>query len=272
MLNETIEKYKEVLPSIKDYLGKDIMIGLTDGVQFVGFWEGNKMRAPIQVGDKLKSDDPMVESFRTGKVIDMILPPHIHGFPFRSITAPIKDVKGKIVGTIGIGSSLELLYSIETIIHDINEKLDDGLGQVKLLSGTSEEINRKSISILEVMHNISDTTKQISDATSEISGIASKTQILAINASIEAAHAGNFGVGFSVVAQEMKKLANTSQESSQKIFDLISELSKQVEQNYIELKDLQESIQHQKDSSNQISANIDTSKEASISVLNLLHQ
>lgn len=271
-MNETLLRFKEILPQIKDYLGEDVMIGLTDGREFVGFWEGEKMKAPIQIGDKLKQDDPMIDSFRTGKVIDETLPPHIHGFPFRSITAPIKDNTGKIVGTIGIGSSLELIYSVENIMNKMNEKLDNTLSQVIVFNDNSEKINEKSVNVLNVMNHISETSKEISETTKKISAIANKTQILAINTSIEAARAGSFGQGFSVVAKEMKKLATTSQEASQKIFDLITELSNQVEKNCEELKLLQDSIENQKSSAHQISDNINSSKGLSYSVLDTIHK
>lgn len=271
MLNQTLAIYQEVLPHLREYMGQDIMVGLTDGHQFVGFWPGEKMRAPIQAGDPIKPGDPMLQTFHTGRTIDATLPPDIHGFPFRSITSAVRDPKGKIVGTIGIGVSMELLYSVEKIIQDVQAKLDAALSHMEEFKGSSTQVFQKSLAILDVMKGISDTSHEISAATKEISNISTQTQILAINASVEAARAGAAGKGFAVVAQEMKNLAITSQKSSEKIFDLISNLTKQVDQNYNELKALQDTMSVQKDSAEQISQNINNAKTQAYTIMDILH-
>lgn len=270
-MNETLEMYCEVLPHIKDYLGQDIMIGLTDGSKFVGFWQGDKMRAPIQVGDALKADDPMIESFRTGKVIDVTLPPHIHGFPFRSITAPIRGKDRKIVGTIGVGSSLEQLYSVETIVDEIREKLNSAQERFATFNDTSQKVRDQAEKILAFMQEISGISAQIELSAKEISNVSMQTEILAINASVEAAHAGTAGKGFAIVAQEMKNLSNSSRAASEKIFSLIKELSSSVNQNYDALRGIQETISSQQLSTGELSKEIEDAKERSAAVVEVIH-
>lgn len=263
--------YCEVLPQIKDYFGQDIMIGLTDGSKFVGFWQGNKMRAPVQIGDELQPDDPMIESFKTGKVIDVTLPPHIHGFPFRSITAPVREKGGKIVGTIGIGSSLELLYSTEKIVDEIRKKLDNAEKRFLSFNDTSKKVSNQADSILAFMNEISQKSDQIKSAAKEISNLAMQTNILAINASVEAAHAGELGKGFSIVAQEMKSLSNASRDASDSIFTLIKGLSESVSNNYNALKEIQETISTQLLSADELAKEIEDASERSVEVVEVIH-
>lgn len=263
--------YCEVLPRMKDYLGQDIMIGLTDGSKFVGFWEGKKMRAPVQVGDALKPDDPMIESFRTGKVIDVVLPPHIHGFPFRSITAPVRARDGKIVGTVGVGSSLEQLYSVETIVGEIQKKLASARDRFGAFNDTSIKVGKQAESILAFMSEIAEKSSQIESSAKEISNISMQTGILAINASVEAAHAGSAGKGFAIVAQEMKKLSNSSRTASEAIFSLVKELSTSVNQNYDALRGIQDTITSQQFSAGELLTEIEEAKERSAAVVETIH-
>ena len=65
-----------------------------------------------------------------------------------------------------------------------------------------------------------------------ISSIADQTNLLALNAAIEAARAGDAGLGFAVVADEVKSLALESQQSAEKIANLITDLQKKSRARY----------------------------------------
>lgn len=75
-----------------------------------------------------------------------------------------------------------------------------------------------------VVTKLGDRSKEIGQIVDTISGIAGQTNLLALNAAIEAARAGEQGRGFAVVAEEVRKLAEQSQEAAKKIAELIGEI------------------------------------------------
>lgn len=76
----------------------------------------------------------------------------------------------------------------------------------------------------KVVAKLGDRSKEIGQIVDAISGIAGQTNLLALNAAIEAARAGEQGRGFAVVAEEVRKLAEQSQEAAKKIAELIGEI------------------------------------------------
>lgn len=93
----------------------------------------------------------------------------------------------------------------------------------------SELSNQTVNEVSQAMHGIHATSIRINDITSVIDGIAFQTNLLALNAAIEAARAGEAGRGFSVVAQEVRALANRSANAAKEIKALIADSSTKIE-------------------------------------------
>ena len=107
--------------------------------------------------------------------------------------------------------------SIDTANTSAHESIDDA---AKSFSHASESI----AAISEKIHETHDAIEKINEAVNIISDIASQTNLLSLNASIEAAKAGDAGKGFGVVAGEIKKLAERSNESAEQIHEIVVEV------------------------------------------------
>ena len=127
----------------------------------------------------------------------------------------------------GVGKSLDTMNTIRSHVEVTTQMTQDG---GKLVQATVEQMHSIADTVEHssaVIGKLGERSKEIGAIIDTISGIAEQTNLLALNAAIEAARAGEHGRGFSVVAEEVRKLAEESQEAATKISDLIAAIQKE---------------------------------------------
>jgi methyl-accepting chemotaxis protein len=139
------------------------------------------------------------------------------------VTAAAEKTQEQLVG-LGENISRIARHTEETV-----DRTRRGETTLQELAGRVQTVAEKAGRVGEAMVRLTERARQIGGITEVITGIAEQTNLLALNAAIEAARAGEAGRGFAVVADEVRKLAEASNQQAQQIAGLISQVVEEVE-------------------------------------------
>ncbi|MFA9558452.1 methyl-accepting chemotaxis protein [Evansella sp. AB-rgal1] len=125
---------------------------------------------------------------------------------------------------------------------DTSNSANSGQEVIEQAIHQMEEINKNTHDSSHLINNLGDKSKEIGSIISLITGVAEQTNLLALNAAIEAARAGEHGRGFAVVADEVRKLAEQTTSSSSDIRHLIDEIQAGIDKSVISINGVQSSV------------------------------
>ena len=149
-----------------------------------------------------------------------------------------------------IEESKNNLISLNKIMNKVDEYKEDGIKAIDVLYKNSKEATEATKEIYGVITDTNNKAKEIEKASGMINDISEQTNLLALNAAIEAARAGENGKGFTVVAEEVRKLAEESNKFTKEIQIIIDELTNRTENAVVTVNKISSLMEEQSNSVN----------------------
>ena len=152
----------------------------------------------------------------------------------QGVTETVRNMESQTDMTAQIQEIIDDLIRVKDhTLNSTNEAVtatEEGSKLVEHLKEKSDDIAVTNQNVTEVAHELQEKISSAEEITQIIYQVSSQTNLLALNASIEAARAGEAGRGFSVVADEIRKLADNTKQSIDKITDLLQGVTKLADQ------------------------------------------
>lgn len=146
-----------------------------------------------------------------------------------------------------IEADQKYIHQLNRAADDVNQLKDEGLILLDTLVKKTNTNSEATSYVYQVVQETNESAQKIEVASQMIQNIASQTNLLALNAAIEAARAGEAGRGFSVVAEEIRNLAEQSNQFSGEISEVISTLMTKAGQAVETMKKMQDTVNEQSD-------------------------
>lgn len=197
------------------------------------YLEGNsEIEIMINKIIELKSSHIREQFLQNGDIIEAFTHMNYVKDMVDSISLQKKSMEEISISSEDMSNAIEEIANyVQTSLVTTKEAVSISTTTIETINNSFDYINKSSKEINMVqnkMHSIVEHTKEIDSVVNIINKVAEQTNLLALNASIEAARAGESGAGFSVVANEIKKLADNTKESVNYIKDMIKALREEI--------------------------------------------
>lgn len=253
---EILQSFERMFSIIPLLFQDDIAIGLANRHEYIKILQGKELVLKIKEGQAIPTGGAVHDAMIKGEPIIQEVPKEVYGVAFQSYAIPIKE-ENEVIGVFVIGKSLTRKHEVLDTAKTLADSLTQISSAVNDIASGVQTLADGNGKILEESKNATEKSKDTDQVISFIKEISTETNLLGLNASIEAARAGEHGRGFGIVAQEIRKLSTSTDNSITQIESVLQEIGTSVGSIKTDLEKSNDIVQSQASSLQEIAASLE---------------
>ncbi|BAU26851.1 methyl-accepting chemotaxis protein (MCP) signaling protein [Aneurinibacillus soli] len=236
------KKLLEIAESLKifqDTYPEDTCLILTDREIITSYMPGKNIDLKLTVGESMTKYKNSVtyQVLQTGKKTRNEVGSEHLGVAYISTATPIIE-RGEMVGVLAAVTSNQKLDVLRKGAHELNALVQEMISSSEEITESSDRTAKRLQALSGESEVLNSDIKNVETILNYVKNMASRTQILGLNAAIEAARSGQYGRGFSIVADEIKKMAVSSKEATEEIQTQLNRMQQGIEEITLSIRDI----------------------------------
>lgn len=272
--NPLFESFHRLAPMIPLIFEEETSYSISDREQYLFYQPTKNINPGIKPGDPVKEGTASWQCMTSGKSIRALVPKEVLGVELIATAIPLYDDQQKIIGSISFGRNVEKHRQVESLSNTLAASIQQISSAGVQLSKGLEQLAALNQQTLATIRQASNQTSNSDQIIQFIRNISKQTNLLGLNAAIEASRSGNAGKGFAVVAQEIRKLSTSSNESINQIAGVLNEVQTSVANVETGTSEFSTFIDRNTQSLNQINQTLDQLNEIAqqLSIISQINQ
>lgn len=229
------KQFFTVLPLVQNLVRGDITIGVCDREKYIFSLINPKIDTGVKSGMPIKPGTAIARAMEEQRLVQIRGDKEKFGVPYIGAAVPILNAAQEVIGAIAFVESVDTQDAVYEMASELAEAISTIAATTEEVSAQTEEVARISRALGQLSEDSQARVRETGQVLELIKHVAGQTNLLGLNAAIEAARVGEHGRGFAVVAEEIRKLADSSTLSVRKITQIIQGVQADSEHNQQEL-------------------------------------
>jgi hypothetical protein len=223
-MSNILEKFVEVAPYINKLTSSDFAISVCDLDKCLCYIPGKKLDHKIGKGTPHVEDSVSYRCIKERRRIVKRVDSKVFGFPYIAIAIPIFNENRNIVGSVCFSETVEKQDLLLNTANNLYSAMQEMVSASEIISNNTQALQLVASELRKSTQVSLEKVNETDEILGFINTISSQTNLLGLNAAIEAARLGQEGKGFGVVAEEIRKLAKTTSHYVKRVDEILSEL------------------------------------------------
>ncbi len=218
---QIIAHYVHALAKLNEMQVADVGVCISNLEQAVFYRRARTLDLKVQPGDQVKPGSGLHRAMQERRRVCFTLDATLYGVPYVVVGTPIVNAQGEVIGAVAISESTQRYELLKQSSAKMGESIQTIASTAEEISAQTEEMAAAGQAMKTTLEKSQNLVKDTDQVMGLIKMIAGQTNLLGLNAAIEAARVGEQGRGFGVVAEEIRKLAGVTADSIKNIEGII---------------------------------------------------